>query len=399
MKDTDFSDDNLWMLPEGVDELLPPRAWSLELFRRRILDVYASWGYELVMPPTIEYLESLLIGGGHDLELQTFKLTDQLSGRLMGVRADTTPQAARIDAHKLRRDGPVRLCYMGTVLHTRPEGPGQSRNPVQVGAELYGHAGVESDVEVIDLMLETLRLAGIESPHLDIGHVDVFRSLAADADLGPDLENRLFEALQRKARPEINELLRAVPDARPRERLAALCDLNGGLTVLDQAGEHLHDAGPRVQNALRHLWALASRLEHRHPEMTLHFDLAELSGYQFHTGVVFAAFVRGHGRELARGGRYDGIGRVFGRARPATGFSTDLKQLLAFAAEQVGDHRAPGILAPWSDDPALLREIRRLREGGERVVLALPGEPPPQDGPYDRHLVERDGRWRLENLA
>ena len=399
MTDADFSDDNRWMLPEGVDELLPPRARALEQLRRRVLDTYASWGYELVMPPTIEYLDSLLTGTGRDLELQTFKLTDQLSGRLLGVRADMTPQAARIDAHKLRREAPVRLCYVGTVLHTRPEGPGQSRNPVQVGAELYGHSGIESDVEIIDLMLETLRLADIDAPHLDLGHVGIFRGLAAGAGLNADLESRLFEALQRKARPEIGELLAAVPDTGARERLAALCELNGGPDVLDAAVERLSGASETVQEALRHLRALASRLGHRHPGMTLHFDLAELAGYQFHTGVVFAAFVPGRGREVARGGRYDEIGRVFGRARPATGFSADLKQLLAVTGEDgSGWTTANGILAPWSDDPALLREIRRLRDAGERVVLALPGETLPQDGPYDRHLVAQDGCWKLEPL-
>ncbi|MCP1675017.1 ATP phosphoribosyltransferase regulatory subunit [Natronocella acetinitrilica] len=396
MNDGDFSDDNRWMLPEAVDELLPPRARALELLRRRVLDVYERWGYELIMPPTIEYLDSLLTGTGRDLDLQTFKLTDQLSGRLMGVRADMTPQAARIDAHKLRRNGPVRLCYVGTVLHTRSEGPGQSRNPVQVGAELYGHAGVESDVEIIDLMLETLSVAGVNPPHLDLGHVGIFRALAEEAALGEECETRLFEALQRKARGEVAELLDTVSDADCRARLAALTDLNGGIGVLDQAGEQLRGAGEGVRRELQHLWALASRLENRHPGMTLHFDLAELAGYQFHTGVVFAAYVPGQGRELARGGRYDDIGRVFGRARPATGFSADLKQLLQLGDAASGVSPAAGILAPWSDDPALLGEVRRLRDAGERVVLALPGEPIPEDGLYDRELVEQEGRWRLQ---
>lgn len=395
MKEADFSNDNRWLLPEGVDELLPDQAQALERLRRRVLDCYHVWGYELVVPPVIEYLESLLTGAGTDLELQTFKLTDQLSGRLMGVRADMTPQAARIDAHKLRHEHPVRLCYVGTVLHTRPERPGQCRNPVQVGAELYGHGGVEADVEIIDLMLETLYLAGATELHLDLGHVGIFRALAREAGLDADAEKRLFEALQRKAVGELAELLEPLPGGQARDRIATLVELNGGVETLDHAGEHLKGAGPEVQQALQRLWALASTLERRHPEVTLHFDLAELAGYQFHTGVVFAAFVPGSGREVARGGRYDHIGRAFGRARPATGFSSDLKALLELAPGLPTEH-ASGILAPWSDDVALHKRVRELRAEGERVLIELPGR---GDAPAalgcDRRLERRGEHWEL----
>lgn len=395
MKEADFSTDNRWLLPEGVDELLPGPALALEGLRRRVLDCYRSWGYDLVVPPVIEYLDSLLTGAGTDLELQTFKLTDQLSGRLMGVRADMTPQAARIDAHKLRHEHPVRLCYLGTVLHTRPERPGQSRNPMQVGAELYGHSGVEADVEIIDLMLETLYLAGATELHLDLGHVGIFRSLAREAGLDGDMEQRLFEALQRKAVSEIGELLEQLPADGSREWIAALVELNGGVETLDHAGERLQGAGAEVQQALQRLWSLASTLERRHPEVTLHFDLAELAGYQFHTGVVFAAFVPGNGREVARGGRYDHIGRAFGRARPATGFSADLKVLLDLAAEQPPE-RSQGILAPWSDDAALQRRVRELRAAGERVLTELPGHGDTAAAMgCDRRLEKRDERWEL----
>ncbi|MEX2340386.1 MAG: ATP phosphoribosyltransferase regulatory subunit [Aquisalimonadaceae bacterium] len=399
MKETDFSNDNRWLLPEGVDEVLPPRAEALEQLRRRILDTCRSWGYDLIVPPFIEFLESLLTGTAHDLDLQTFRLTDQISGRMMGVRADMTPQAARIDAHQLHRESVVRLCYLGTVLHTRPEGPGHSRNPVQVGAELYGHAGVESDVEIIGLMLETLRLAGLPTPHLDLGHVGIYRALAHEAGLDANTENRLFDALQRKATGEIQELLSGVAGGDARQRLLALVDLNGGVEVLDHAGERLAGAGEGVQQALRHLWALASTLERREPGVTLHFDLAELSGYRFHNGVVFAAFLPGHGKAVARGGRYDNIGGAFGRARPATGFSADLKVLLSMAGEGSNELVPQGILAPWSDDPDLLAEIRRLRGLGERVIAALPGRRDSLEAlGCNRRLVERDDRWQVTEL-
>lgn len=398
MKEAEFSRTNRWLLPDAVDEVLPPRAAALETLRREILDTWDRWGYELVMPPVIEYLDSLLIGTGPDLDLQTFKLTDQLSGRLMGVRADMTPQAARIDAHQLRRVGPARLCYLGTVLNTRPEGPGRSRNPVQLGAELFGHAGVESDVEIIALMMETLGIAGLPSPHLDIGHVGIFRALAREAELDRDLEARLFDCLQRKARTEIAGLLDEVADGPARDRLAALVDLNGSVEVLDHAGEQLAGAGEEVQQALRHLWALSSAIERHIPEATLHFDLAELRGYRFHTGVVFAAFVPGYGQEVARGGRYDSIGEVFGRSRPATGFSADLKTLCALG-ERAAAPAPRGILAPWGDAADLVNAIRQLREHGERVVVQLPGQPAlPDELGCDRQLVEQDGAWKVVDL-
>ncbi|MFO7858588.1 MAG: ATP phosphoribosyltransferase regulatory subunit [Ectothiorhodospiraceae bacterium] len=398
MREAEFSRANRWLLPEAVDEVLPPRAGALEALRRQALDTCDRWGYELVIPPVIEYLDSLLIGTGPDLDLQTFKLTDQLSGRLMGVRADITPQAARIDAHQLQRAGPARLCYIGTVLNTRPEGAGQSRNPLQIGAELFGHAGVESDVEIIALMREVLTTAGLPAPHLDIGHVGIFRSLAREADLDADTEGRLFDCLQRKAVGEIRELLEGVPAGPARDRLQALPALNGSVEVLDQAGEQLAGAGETVQEALRHLWALATAVERHMPEVTLHFDLAELRGYRFHTGVVFAAFVPGHGQEVARGGRYDAIGEVFGRARAATGFSADLKTLAA-----LGDNRqqesAGGILAPWGDRADLVTAIRELRAAGERVVVQLPGQPVyPEELDCDRQLVENNGAWQVVAL-
>lgn len=384
-----------WLLPEGVEEVLPAGAWRLELLRRRLLDLFSTWGYELVLPPFIEYLDSLLIGTGNDLDLQTFKLTDQLSGRLMGVRADMTPQVARIDAHHLKRETPTRLCYLGTVLRTRPEGHGGSRSPLQVGAELYGHGGIDSDVEVLRLMLATLHAAGLEQLYLDLGHVGIFRGLARQAGLSPSQEAQLFDALQRKSRPDITALLAGLPlDSALRGMLLQLADLNGGEEALAAARTVLAGASAEVHAALDNLTAIAGAVRHALPGVPLHFDLAELRGYHYHTGAVFAAYAPGSGQALAQGGRYDDIGRVFGRARPATGFSADLKTLLALSTATLPGVR--GIFAPCADDPALVRQVDELRARGERVVCALPG----QQGDAaamgcDRELVLHDGRWQV----
>lgn len=392
MTDYEFTKINRWLLPDGVDEILPPQAFALERLRRELLDRYHSWGYDLIMPPAIEYLESLLTGAAHDLDLQTFKLTDQLTGRTMGLRADITPQAARIDAHRLRRDCPVRLCYLGTVLQTRLEGPAGSRNPLQIGAELYGHAGIESDAEIIALMLETLRIVGVAQPHLDLGHVGIFRGLTRQAGLSPDAETRLWDALQRKARMEIEAILSELDVAEPvRGMLAALPDLSGGLEALDRANTALISAPDSVHQALRELWSIAGALQRWLPDVPLHFDLGELRGYQYHTGVVFASFVGGYSHEVARGGRYNHIGRVFGRSRPATGFSADLKTLFMLSERS---HEPPvfGIAAPWNDDAALLAEVCSLRQAGERVMWLLPGhETELQAMGCDRKLVSTEG--------
>ena len=327
---------NRWLLPEGIEELLPAQARQLEQLRRELLDLFSSWGYELIIPPFIEYLDSLLTGTGHDLDLQTFKLIDQPSGRLLGLRADMTPQAARIDAHRLQREAPTRLCYLGTVLHTLPDGFAGSRSLMQVGAELFGHAGAESDVEILALMVATLTLTGIDDLYIDLGHVGIYRALAVDAGLDDDQEAFLFDALQRKAIPEINEFLRQLElSTAQRERLAGLATLNGGTETLERARALLEGSGDAAQLALENLERIAALVQQRLPDVALHFDLAELRGYQFHTGVVFAAFVADHGQEIARGGRYDNIGRVFGRARPATGFSTDLRSLMRLGARRM----------------------------------------------------------------
>lgn len=389
-----------WLLPEGIEEVLPPQAWRLEQVRRRLFDLYRSWGYELIVPPLLEYLEPLLTGAGNDLDLQTFKLTDQLTGRLMGIRADITPQAARIDAHQLKRDVPVRLCYLGTVLHTRPDGFAGSRAPLQLGAELFGHAGIESDVEIVLLMLETLAATGVQNIHLDVGHVGIFRGLAHQAGLDRSQETALFGALQRKALPEIRELVASFPiTERQREQLTGLAELHGSDEVLDQARQMLQDAGPKVQGALNNLQDIATAVRRRNPELPLYYDLAELRGYHYHTGFLFAAFVDGVGQEIARGGRYDDVGRIFGRARPATGFSTDLKILILVSADQdvVSERR---IFAPAEQDRELQAVIDSLRDKGESVVCLLPGQVGgPREMGCDRQLVHEKGGWKVVELV
>ncbi len=396
-----------WLLPDGIEECLPEEARRLETARRQVLDLFDAWGYELVMPPLIEFLEALLTGTGRDLDLQTFKLTDQLSGRLMGVRPDMTPQAARIDAHYLKRETPVRLCYLGPVLHTRPEALGGTREPLQLGAELFGYAGIAADAEILSLMIATLRLLGVCDVHLDLGHVGIFRALAAEAGLAPETEAELFEALQRKAHSEVAALLAAgntVPPA-ARERLLALLELNGEVAqVLAEARRRLAAAPDAVGRALDDLERLAERVARQGDAPALYLDLAEVSGYRYYTGVTFSAFVPGHGRAVAKGGRYDGIGRAFGRARPATGFGADLRALLKLTASAEVSSRVAasrgGIFAPDETDPELSGQIARLRAAGERVVLQLPGDgAAPGDYGCDRRLVKRDGRWVVENVS
>lgn len=385
-----------WLLPAGIEELLPEQAGPLEELRRALLDLYAGWGYALIMPPMIEYLDSLLTGMGSDLDLQTFKITDQLSGRLMGIRADITPQVARIDANRMREAGVNRLCYSGEVLHTRPDGFAGTRSPLLVGAELYGHPGIESDTEILSLMLATLQMVGLQQVQVDVGHVGVYGGVAAYAGLDHEQEQLLFEALQRKARADIDQLLSDWPiAAEARRMLSSLMDLNGDVHILVRARELLSAAGDGVTAALDAMQDLASGLEARMPGTSLYFDLSELRGYHFHTGLVFAAFIPGHGQEVARGGRYDNIGQVFGRARPATGFSADLKTLARLAGVAPRVH-ARGILAPWANDRDLEDRIAELRDQGERVINALPGDDSPAAAlGCDRELVDDGTGWVL----
>jgi len=309
-----------WVLPEYIEDILPAEAMRIEGLRRKILDLFFKRKYELVMPPLLEYMDSLLTGTGHDLELRTFKVVDQLSGRMMGVRADITPQVARIDAHLLNRKGVTRLCYCGSVLHTRPLSPGATREPLQIGAEMFGAAGVEADVEMLELLCRALELAGVRAARVDIGHVAVFRAIAHGAEVGRELEAELFEALQRKDVPALKELSKKLP-AKTRDALLLLPSLYGNAEVLDVAEAKLPKL-PEITRALATLRKLAKAC--RFPAS---FDLAELRGYHYHSGVVFDAYCDGVTGAVARGGRYDEVGKAFGRARPATGFSIDLRSL------------------------------------------------------------------------
>ena len=385
-----------WLLPEGVEEILPADARRAEALRRGLLDLFEGWGYELVMPPLIEYLESLLVGAGSEFDLQTFKVTDQLTGRLMGMRPDMTPQAARIDAHYLKRSAPVRLCYAGSVLRTRPDEFGGSREPLQFGAELFGYAGSQADAEILSLMIAALRLADIREAHIDLGHVGVFRGLAAQANLGAEREKDLFDALQRKARDEVEALLTGSDaSAAPRRMIAGLLDLCGGQEVLVRAREQLRGAPEQVIRALDELEAAVNLAMQRPNAPSFYFDLAELSGYHYYTGVVFSAFVPGHGRAIARGGRYDGIGRSFGRERAATGFGADLRQWLRLTATPIA--ALAGILAPDSGDATLQAEVTRLRAEGRRVVMRLAGDlSPASDFGCNHELVNKNGRWVVQ---
>lgn len=388
-----------WILPEGIEEALPQQAAKFEAMRRMLLDLYASWGYELVMPPTIDFIESLLTGTGHDLDLQTFKLVDQMSGRTLGLRADMTPQVARIDAHQLQRDVPTRLCYIGTVLRTRPESIGDSRSPLQVGAELYGHAGVESEVEIIGLMLQTFAALEIPDIYLDLGNVDIYRGLAKQAGLSKQDESLLFDMLQRKAVTEINTLLDSLSiDNNMKKMLSDLSSLNGDISVLDKARALLVDADDSVKQAVDYLQKTAELMAQKLADINmgnvkLHFDLSELHGYHYKTGVVFAAFVPQLGQAIARGGRYDDIGQIFGRARAATGFSTDLKVLNRLSNKQFAT--PVKIFAPLDADQKV---VAALRAEGKIVIEQLPGQKTDANAmACEKALCLIDGQWSIKN--
>ena len=380
-----------WALPEYIADVLPVEAARVEYLRRALLDAFRAHGYELVMPPLLEYVDSLMTGTGHDMELRTFKLVDQLSGRTMGLRADITPQAARIDAHLLNRAGVARLAYCGTVLHTLPQGLNATREPLQIGAELYGHAGIEADVEIQNLLLHALQIAGLTQVRFDVGHVGVFRALADMAALDEARAEALFARLQAKDLPALRAATIGIA-APVRDALLLLPRLYGGVEVLERAARELPQ-DTRITAALNELRGLTAQM--RGAEVSI--DLAELRGYQYHSGVVFAAYCAGVPNAIARGGRYDEVGKSFGRARPATGFSLDLKELASVAP---GTRGAGAILAPMDTDPALRGKIATLRSAGDVVVAALPGHDKHSwQPPCDRELVRRSGVWAVEKIS
>jgi len=380
-----------WGLPDFIQDVLPDEAARLEELRRRLLDAFRARGYQLVIPPLIEYLDALTTGAGQDLGLCTYQLVDQLSGRTMGVRADMTPQVTRIDSHLLNRVGVSRLCYCGSVLHTRPSSLTATREPLQLGAELYGHAGLEADIEVLRLLAEALRLADVPLIRFDIGHVGLFHILADSAGLDEAAREEAFSLLRSKDIPGLHMLLADVKDRAAREAILALPELYGGMEVLDAARARLPQV-PCVAAALDELRRLAFELD----DLPLGFDLADLRGYRYHSGLMFAAYGGGAHAALAKGGRYDCVAENFGRARAATGFSLDLRELARCSPVPV---LGGAILVPLEKDPALQDEITKLRKAGEVVIDLLPGhEGTWKETGCDRQLVKRDGRWTVVAL-
>ncbi|MDB2360242.1 ATP phosphoribosyltransferase regulatory subunit [Porticoccaceae bacterium] len=383
-----------WLLPDGIDEVLPEQARFIEKSRRELLDLYNSWGYDLVIPPMVEFSESLLSGFGSDLDLVTFKLTDQLSGRMMGIRADITPQAARIDAHSLNRQGPSRLCYAGTVLQTKPRAPLESRTPISIGVELFGEAGIGADIEVIELFLKTLETAGIDEVHLDIGHVDILRGLLVGSKLSNIQETELFELLQRKANAELDAwIAENIADSKLAGWLKSLPALSGSVDVLAEARSRLAGSPEPVIAALDQLNKIVDALTNQ--SVTIYLDLGDLAGYRYHTGIVFAAYKQGYGKALGNGGRYDNIGEAFGRARTATGFAFDLKSLVANGATE--QQALLGIYVPSTTDTQCDDMVAQLREQGERVVQGFDGQVPNfKEINCDRQLVKKGDQYQIE---
>ena len=377
-----------WVLPDHIADVLPSEARHIEELRRDLLDMARCYGYELVMPPLLEHLESLLSGAGEALDLQTFKLVDQLSGRMLGLRADSTPQVARIDAHLLNRQGITRLCYCGSVLHTRPGGPHATREPLQFGAEIYGHAGLEADLETLQLALDCLRVAKVQSPSVDLADARILNALLAGVALPGDLLARIHAALAVKDSSELAALSKNLPTA-SRQGLLALVQLYGDQKVLLEA-EKVLGAAPLVREALASLKWLASHLK----DCQVTFDLSDLHGYAYYTGARFSVYAPGASNALVRGGRYDAVGAVFGRDRPATGFSLDIKELVPVLAAR--PLRA-AVRAPWREAADLRAAIAALRAQGETVVCALPGHDSQLDEFHcDRELVELAGRWTVQ---
>lgn len=387
-----------WLLPDGIEEILPAEAACIETARRQILDLFNRWGYDLVIPPYVEFIDALLTGSAQDLDLQTFKTVDPLSGRLLGFRSDITPQVTRLDAHWLKEKVPARLCYAGSTLLTKPRAHTTSRSPIQVGAELYGDKSTSSDIEIISLMLETLSLAQVKNIHMDLGHVAIFRTLAQNSNLSSELEHQLFNALQRKAIDEIVELTKHLP-TKEANMFQALTRLCGGKEVIEQAKAVLADAPASILKAIDKLAEIADEIALRYPHIPLYFDLGELRGYQYHTGIVFAAFIPSVGQSIAQGGRYDNAGIAFGHMRPATGFSTDLKTLVTLGEADFCITQST-IWAPHENQAGLHQKITELRNQNQRVIQALPHQTLAEaiEMGCDRQLLFTENSWHIEPI-
>ena len=391
-----------WLLPDGVQETLPPDAAAVESLRHALLQVFERWGYDLVMPAMIEYMDSLLTGTAHSLDTRTFALVDQLSGKQMGVRSDMTPQVARIDAHLLadsaKQQRVARLCYCGHLLHAIGDGITSSRTPLQIGAEIFGSDSISADVEVLSLMVATLHAVGLSEISMDVGHVGIFRNLVRNTEIDNDQEARLFDMLQRKSIPDLQQYLQELPlSPERRQQICQLALLNGDVSVINEARERYQDAGSEMLGCLDYMQNVVELLQLKYPRTLINCDLAELRGYSYHTGLVFAAFLPGQGREIARGGRYNDVGEVFGNARPATGFSADLLNLYQLC--NVASGIPTGILAPDQHDAELIELIDKLRTHGERVVVDLTEAAVGAiDQNCNRHIIQVDGAWIVKEV-
>ena len=383
---------NRWLLPEDIADVLPAEARKVETLRRSILDLYQSYGYELVAPPILEFLDSLLTGTGSDLNLQTFKLVDQLSGRTLGLRADITPQVARIDAHLLNRAGVTRLCYAGSVAHARTPVGSTAREELQLGAEIYGCATWEADFEAITLLLKTLSIAGLDRVYLDLSHAGILTGILADQNLDKETIETVYGLLQTKDRPRLSQWATCLP-VNTSAALMALTELNGPCAEVLTKAKKILPKHPAIDQALADLERLVA-VASSSSDLEISIDLADLRGYQYHSGVMFAAYIDKLPQPIARGGRYDHVGQAFGRSRPATGFSLDLLTLASLSSLQV---RKQAIIAPWLDDATLNQAIAKLRSAGEVVIQVMAGETiEAAEYVCDRELVKQGNSWEVK---
>lgn len=385
-----------WLLPDGIEEILPPEAEKIEKLRRGLLDLLNTWGYDLVIPPMAEYLESLLTGVGHDLDLLTFKITDQLTGRMMGLSADNTQQVARMDAHSLRAEATARYCYSSPVLHTRPASIHASRSPIQIGAEMYGIRSADSDIEIISLMLSMLEKADIQAVTLDLGHVAIYRSVATALSLPDELEKSLYHLLRERSLPDLNEFVAGhIEQHSGLEHILYLSQCSGSEEMLKSARQYLSPLADDIGKHFDRLEAIAAAVTDKYPKVSINFDLAELKDYNYHSGLIFSAFVNGSGQPVAKGGRYDSTGRVFGRSRPATGFSADLKVLASLSNRKIHSNT---VFAPGTRDAKLSQKISELRAQGIRVIQAMTDQDTPTQLKCNRQLAKTGNSWEIESI-
>lgn len=387
-----------WLLPVGVEETLPAEAALIEQLRRRSLDLLSTWGYELVMPPLMEYLDSLLTGLGSNLEIETFKLTDQMSGKMMGVRADMTPQVARIDAHYLRRSGPSRLCYFGPVLRTRPDCLGCSRVPLQLGAELFGVNSSRADIEILELLVETLNVIGLQELHVDLGHMGIFQGLANAENLDSAAQEKLASAISCRAKDDVLRVCQGLSlSTQATELFVQMTVSSGEVETLPAVADKFSAAATEVRQAIENLQSIAGSLKKRIPGVRLYYDLSALKGQSYHNGIVFSVYTPGSGRAIASGGRYDDIGIAFGRSRPATGFSLDLRAIAGLISTQPAEAGSIAtICASYEEDPELFAVVRQLRLDGKRVVYCYDNEEPDTSTENMSRLLKKAGKWIIE---